>query len=637
MDFRSEQERARRPDETERHYEPAEEDVNRERVVETAVPTNSSSALRLQESHEKHHVHDDDDNDVDDDSSDTSSVFSEGRHTEGPPSLRRNSVGSPGILSRTTSRNVERVQTTASTVLSTIRSRVPRAPFTHPLTHQKTSTDVLVDFDGPDDPYRPANWPFRKKAVTTVLYGFTAMGATFASSVYSSAVNEISEEFHIGSTVSTLGVSLFLVGFGIGPLFWAPLSEVYGRKRTVLVPYFISAMFAFGGGAAEDVQALMICRFWQGIFGSAPVTNTGGVLGDIWSAEQRGAAMVGYAMAVVGGPTIGPIIGGAFIVSGVGWRWTQYFTGILMMLFLVLDVLILDESYAPQLLVIKARKLRHESGNWALHAKHEEWDISLAELGNKYLIRPFQLLATPICALMALYASFCYGILYASLAAFPIEFQETRGWNDLVGSLPFLAMLIGICIGAGGNYLNQQFYIQRLKANHYRPVPEARLPPMMAGSILFAAGLFTFAWSSAPHIHWIVPCIGIALEGIGFFTIFQAALNYLIDTFQRYAASAVAANTALRSGLAAAFPLFISPMLHRMGIDWGVSVFGFCAVAMIPIPFAFYRFGRRVRARGAWSRESVYPIGEDEGEKGGGSSEDEGGKKMKKKKKKLDV
>ena len=83
-----------------------------------------------------------------------------------------------------------------------------------------------------------------------------------------------------------------------------------------------------------------------------------------------------------------------------------------MMVFLVLDVFILDETYPPVLLVAKAQVLRHETGNWALHARHEEWDVSLKELANKFLMRPFRLLATPICFLVALYASFCYAILY---------------------------------------------------------------------------------------------------------------------------------------------------------------------------------------------------------------------------------
>lgn len=276
-----------------------------------------------------------------------------------------------------------------------------------------------------------------------------------------------------------------------------------------------------------------------------------------------------------------------------------------MFTILFLDVLLLDESYPPVLLVYKARRLRHESGNWALHAKHEEWDPSIRELGKKYMIRPFQLLVTPICFLVALYASFVYGILYAELAAFPVEFEELRGWNSVVGALPFLALLTGILIGAVANVLNQRFYFKRFRANNNRPVPEARLPPMMAGSVFFAGGLFVFAWTSSPDIHWIAPNIGAALIGIGFFTVFQSALNYLIDTFTQYSASAVAANTFLRSALAGAFPLFITPMLHKLGVDWGISIFGFVAIALIPIPYLFYIYGKRIRARGFWSKESV--------------------------------
>lgn len=453
----------------------------------------------------------------------SSSTFSH-RHMEGPGSIR----GVPTDLSRTSSRRLERSTTATSAALSKIRSRPARMEFTHPLASEKTKQDVIVDFDGPDDPYRPINWPFKKKAITTVLYGFTTMGATFASSVYSPAVQQVSQEFGVGHEVSTLGLALLLFGFGLGPLLWAPLSEVYGRKPAVLIPSFISAIFAFAGGAAKDIQTIIICRFFQGLFGSAPVTNTGGVLGDIWSAEQRGAAIVGYAMAVVGGPTLGPIVGGAICMSYLRWRWTQFITGIFQMTILVLDIIILDESYPAALLVTKAQRLRHETGNWALHAKHEEWNVSLKELAKKYLVRPFRLLMTPICFLVAIYASFTYGLLYASLGAFPVVFQENRGWNLVVGALPFLAMLLGVCIGAAANLSNQKFYIKRWKANDCRPVPEARLPPMMGGSILFAAGLFVFAWTSSPEFPWIAPCIGIVLFGCGFFTIFQAAINYLI-------------------------------------------------------------------------------------------------------------
>lgn len=98
--------------------------------------------------------------------------------------------------------------------------------FTHPLAHIKTTEAEIMDFDGPDDPYKPINWPFRKKVMTTLLYGLTTMGSTWASSVYAPAIPQISEQFHVGTEVSLLGLAFLLVGFGLGPMLWAPLSEV---------------------------------------------------------------------------------------------------------------------------------------------------------------------------------------------------------------------------------------------------------------------------------------------------------------------------------------------------------------------------------------------------------------------------
>jgi hypothetical protein len=190
---------------------------------------------------------------------------------------------------------LQRVETT----LSTIRSRKPVGPFRHPLAQVPTTKDVIVDFDGPDDPYRPLNWTFKKKVVTTLLYGLTTMGSTWASSVISPGINQISEDFNAKTIVATCSISLLLFGFGLGPLVWAPLSEVYGRKLAVLIPYFLAAIFSFATAVSKDIQTVIITRFFAGFFGSAPITNTGGVLGDIWTAEQRGVALVAYAMAVV--------------------------------------------------------------------------------------------------------------------------------------------------------------------------------------------------------------------------------------------------------------------------------------------------------------------------------------------------
>lgn len=120
--------------------------------------------------------------------------------------------------------NTTRARVTRTQSLT--RRATYRGRFTHPLAHIKTTDAEIVDFDGDDDPYRPINWPFRKKLVTTLLYGLTTMGSTWASSVYSPAIGQISEQYEVGEEVGLLGLSFLLMGFGLGPLLWAPLSEV---------------------------------------------------------------------------------------------------------------------------------------------------------------------------------------------------------------------------------------------------------------------------------------------------------------------------------------------------------------------------------------------------------------------------
>lgn len=291
-------------------------------------------------------------------------------------------------------------------------------------------------------------------------------------------------------------------------------------------------------------------------------------------------------------------------------------TGILQMTILALDVIFIDESYPPVLLTRKAQALRKATGNWALHAEWEEKEVVIAELAVKYGLRPLQMLATPICLCITIYTSFLYALYYASLASFPIIFQSTRQWNAFTGSLPFLALLLGVAFGAVLNlFLGRRSGTrdaaaaaeaaagakEKNKNDGSHASPEARLPPMMIGSIALAGALFIIGWTSARQVHWIASVLGVVLMGFGYFAVFTSALNYLVDTFPRWGASALAANTFARSGLAAVLPLLIRPMFAALGNGWAYTVLGLFAVLMIPIPYAFHYFGARIRSRGKYS------------------------------------
>ena len=131
------------------------------------------------------------------------------------------------------------------------------------------------------------------------------LAVAFVSSAYSGGIGEILKTFNIGEEVATLGISLFVLGFAIGPLLWAPMSELYGRQILFFGTYAMLTAFNAGAAGAQNIQTLLILRFFAGAFGSSPLTNAGGVIADMFPASDRGLAMSVFAAAPFLGPTIG--------------------------------------------------------------------------------------------------------------------------------------------------------------------------------------------------------------------------------------------------------------------------------------------------------------------------------------------
>ncbi len=221
----------------------------------------------------------------------------------------------------------------------------------------------------------------------------------------------------------------------------------------------------------------MICRFLGGVFGCAPLAIVGGALADFWGPVERGLAICLFSGATFIGPVAGPIVGGIITKSYLGWRWTAWITLIMAALFGVLGLIFCPESYAPVLLQRRAAKIRYETKNWAIHAKADERQIDLREIFEKYLLRPFIMLAQePILILITLYMAFIYGILLLFFEAYPISFQESRGWNAGVGALPFLSITIGVVLGGSMIvYTTNTRFKRKMEQNGGHVVPEERL------------------------------------------------------------------------------------------------------------------------------------------------------------------
>lgn len=456
-----------------------------------------------------------------------------------------------------------------------------------------------VDFEGADDPEHPQNWRLSTKLFNSILVCSGTLIVSLTSAIFAPGINEASKTFGVGTVVGTLGTTLYVLGFASGPLIWAPASELRGRKWPLTIGMLGGGIFTIASAVAKNIQTLVICRFFAGMFGASQLTVVPGVLADLYDNTTRGAAISLYALTVFVGPFMAPFVGGFIASSYLGWRWTLYIPAIFSLANGLLSVFFLNETYPACILVAKAAAIRKESQNPNIRARHEDVEVSIADLVEKYFTRPLTLLFTePIILVVSVYMSFIYGLVYALLEAYPYVFEHVYGMTPAFAGLMFVGLIIGVVLACAFILFGQLAYAKKLAENKGVPVPEWRLAPTLLGAPIFTIGLFWFGWTGfTPQIHWAVPAVAGIFIGFGVLCIFLPCFNYIVDAYLPIAASAVAANIILRSAVAAGFPLFSRQMFQNMGIQWAGTLLGCLAAIMIPIPIIFRTYGPWLRAK----------------------------------------
>lgn len=459
-----------------------------------------------------------------------------------------------------------------------------------------------VDFDGPDDPYMPYNWVWWRKLIFMLTVQPKFMCVVMTSSAVSPVIPFLEEEFHLGTTPAALGLSLYLMGFAIGPVLWGPLTEVYGRKLPNLVSFTAMTCLVWGTATAENVWTFMLCRFFSGVAGAGTFATVPAGIADVFNTYYRGYPVAIFCGASFGGPMVTPVFAGYIAYSFLGPRWVFYIMGIFSGACDLSYLLFGEETYPESLLINKAKELRERTGNWGIYAHQETLELDIKEIVVNTIGRPLYMLVTePIVLLMSIYNGYVYGILYMCMEAMPIIF-EGYGWTGGKLYLPYAALTAGcICSFLTAIVWWEPQYQKALLSHNMVIVPEDRLPSTMVAGIVFPIGIFLMCWSGAyaQECHWAVPCVGAGLLGYGMYSIFQQVTNYMIDAYLEYAASSTAANAFVRAAMAAAFPLFSTQMYNNLGVQWAGTLVGCLGVLVAPIPFVFYYYGRSIRR---WSR-----------------------------------
>jgi multidrug resistance protein len=418
------------------------------------------------------------------------------------------------------------------------------------------------------------------------------------------ALSAISREFNITNQVEqSLVLSIFILAYAIGPLFLGPLSEIYGRVLVLQVANLCYLFFNLGCGLAQTSGQEIAFRFLAGLGGSAPLALGGGVLSDLFTAEERGRAIGIYSLAPLLGPAVGPIAGG-FITENTTWRWVYYATTIADGIIQVSGLFFLQETYAPVLLHRKKMKLIKETGNEALHTEYDDPNRTIGKTIRVALVRPFKLLGTQVIVqVLAIYMAYLYGLMYLVLSTFPGLWENTYHESVGIGGLNYISLGFGFFTGTQVCApLQDRIYRILKKKNNGVGKPEFRVPLMIPGALLVPIGLFTYGWSAEAHTHWIVPNIGAAVFAAGVIVGFQCIQTYIVDSYTRFAASAVGAATVLRSLAGFGFPLFAPYMYSALGDGWGNSLLAFIAIALgWPAPILLWKYGEKLRKKSTFA------------------------------------
>jgi DHA1 family multidrug resistance protein-like MFS transporter len=526
-----------------------------------------------------------------------------------PTTVESIRAGPGAIRSHTLSSQVSRSSTRPYTRERFDVERAIAAEKTESVVLAPTKTSdgtILVDWYTTDDIDNPQNWSMKKKWVVMVQMALYTMAVYGSSSMYVAGQEGIMEHFSVSAEVASLGLALFVVGYGVGPMLWAPLSEIpiIGRNWIYVPTYILFVILSIPTALVDNFAGLMVLRFLTGFFGSPVLANGGATIGDMFDFVKLPIYLASWTVAAFNGPAIGPVIS-AFAIQAKGWRWGLWEIVWLNAPILVVFFFFYPETSSDNILRRRAARLRKLTGAENIKSQSEinQAQMKPREIAYDALIKPVEIMVKdPAVSFTNTYTALTYGIYYSFFEAFPLVYPAIYGFNLGETGLVFLSISIA-CFCAVTIFILYQvkYLIPDIMKNGLR-APEHRLVPALIGVILLPIGFFMFGWTARQGVPWIVSVIGVGIVVFANFFIFQSVFIYLPLSYPKYAASLFAANDLSRSMFAAGAIMFARPMFLSLGIGGGVSLLAGLSCLGIFGMFYLWRYGAWLRSKSTFAQ-----------------------------------
>jgi MFS transporter, DHA1 family, multidrug resistance protein len=356
---------------------------------------------------------------------------------------------------------------------------------------------VVVTWFSENDQANPQNWSFGKKLFISIQLCLYTFSVYLGSSLYVAAEPDIMRIYGVSPAAASLGLALYVLGYGLGPMIFAPLSEIpaLGRNWIYIATYLVFVILATEASVVDSFGGLLALRFFLGFFGSPCLATGGATLQDMYAPTKKPYALTFWVASATLGPALGPAVTG-FAVTKMGWRWSAWELLWLAGPILALMVVCFPETSASTILLRRARRLRKLTGRAELNSESEIniRKMTVRQIAFDALVKPREInILDPAVLFTTLYMALIYGIYYSFFESFPLVYAENYEFNLRETGLVFLVVVVALALSIPAYCAFFWFYAEEHMASepHFGS-PESRLLPGLVGSVIMPIGLFIY-------------------------------------------------------------------------------------------------------------------------------------------------
>ncbi|KAH8697324.1 putative MFS multidrug transporter [Talaromyces proteolyticus] len=444
---------------------------------------------------------------------------------------------------------------------------------------------------------------YKKWTILTVIF-IVQISMNFNTSLYSNALDGISEEFGVSLQAARCGAMIFLVLYAFGCELWAPWSEELGRRPILQASLFLVNVFQLPVALSKNFATIMVGRALGGL-SSAGGSVTLGMIADMWESDTQQYAVAYVVFSSVGGSVLGPVVGG-FCQQYLHWRWCIWIQLIFGGAVQILHFFLVPETRSTIMMDKIAKKMRESGENTNIYGPNELTSFRERFSAKEIIltwIRPFRMFLTePIVLTLSLLSGFSDALIFMFIQSFSLVYNQW-GFDDVALGLSFIPILVGYFIAWFSFFpaIKRNIKERREKPDDEVAQYESRLWWLLYTAPCLPIGLI------GSSLHWIGTMIFSAIVGIANYAIYMATIDYMICAYGPYSASATGGNGWSRDFLAGVLTIPATPFMQNIGgryhIEYACTIL-FCISFMLVVAvYVIYWKGPVLRKRSPFAQQ----------------------------------